>query len=283
MVGSATFEVLLGAQWLTTDAWLLLPGARISHCFCSKETVFIEGSGCGSDRHLWLEQSGRTFQDYHGRAGEMQGRGDGTSKVDQKWWNTSGTSIEPLEAVTLRLFHCRTSSELCQDLHVTKNETRKARIAPFLFELDPLTSWNFEAFPDEMFFCLVSGWSSIPHAGQPVTLALRSTSWRKYVVLQVLQVTLVLYTSPKKQWMDLETAWSLAAVFPLINLMFLIWLLITGDISSSDPEVCGAVVWGHRLAIVLRGGVILLRNDTREFSLNDIVPDGPHLSKLNHG
>ena len=54
--------------------------------------------------------------------------------------NLSGTSIEPIEAVT-------TSSELCQDLHVTKNETRKARIALFLFELTPLTSWNFEAFP----------------------------------------------------------------------------------------------------------------------------------------
>ena len=204
MVGVLSmFEVLLGAQWLTTDAWLLLPGARILHCFCSKDAVFLEGWGCGSDRHLWLEQSGRTFQDYHGCTGEMQGRGRGYIKsgsevmkhddslgpfcfVKKPKWNKHWT----ITGCRPWLSDCsiveQAQNFASQDLHVTKNETRKARSALFLFELDALTSCNFEAFPEVKSVyvrCQVglqfrtpdSPWWHLHY------LAFRSTSWRKYV------------------------------------------------------------------------------------------------------
>lgn len=233
-----TFEVLLGAQWLTTDAWLLLPGARISHCFCSKETVFIEGSGCGSDRHLWLEQSGGTFQDYHGRTGEMQGWGRGYIKSGSevmkhnwtlgsfffvkkpKWnkhWTNRGRDSQTVPLSNkLRTLPVRT----CMSQRM-KRERRGVRCF-FLScpQLAPLTSWNFEAFPevkcDEMRFCSVSGRSSIPHAGQPVvTLALRSTSWRKYA--EILDYILVLY--PPKTMDGFRNTVKFGGI-----IWFLIWL-----------------------------------------------------------
>ena len=224
---------------------------------------------------------------------------EGTSKVDQKWWNMmkhlahfalskrpSGTSIEPLQAVgrdsqtvplsnKLRTLPVRT----CMSQRM-KRERRGVRCFFLSWPhwlhaiLKHFLKWKV------FMFCIRLVFNSARRTARDDT-CIEVNKLKEICGNSVINT--YLYYSPQKTVHNGfgNTVKFGGISFPYQFDLFLIWLLITGDISSSDPEVRGAVVWGHQLAMVLRVGVILLRNDRRVFS-NDSISHGPHLSKLNH-